>query len=304
MNIDDANRIPLDQILEKLTSCLGKPSGHELVYSSPLREEKTPSFYVNPKKNLWYDHGEGIGGDVVKLICHHLERSGEEDTVSDALRWLGNMMGQHKFIAPVRLRTVPLPQENKLSLVHTSKLQHPALIKYLQERAVSEKLAKLYLKEAWIYNRETRKHFFALAFQNEHGGHEIRNRFLKISLGKKGLTFVRGTVPKPEGIHFFEGVMDFLSALTHYKIERFPDDAIVFNSLSLMAEATPLIRGYGYREVRTWMDNDNAGTKATNALAAFFQTEKGLRHIPMNETYQPHKDVNAWLTSPAKLTVA
>lgn len=50
MNIEQANRIPFARILEKLTSCPSKPSGHELVYSSPIREERTPSFYVNPQR--------------------------------------------------------------------------------------------------------------------------------------------------------------------------------------------------------------------------------------------------------------
>ena len=95
--------------------------------------------------------------------------------------------------------------------------------------------------------------------------------------------------------------MDFLSALAHEKLERFPDDAIVFNSLSLMNEATPLIRGYGYREARTWMDNDPAGEKASKTIAEFIRSEEGLRHQSMNALYRPYKDVNAWLTEVAKI---
>jgi DNA primase len=34
-------------------------------YLSPLRSEKTPSFKVNRKLNLWYDHGIGKGGNVI-----------------------------------------------------------------------------------------------------------------------------------------------------------------------------------------------------------------------------------------------
>jgi len=294
MNIEQANSIPLAQILEKLTSCLGKPSGHELVYSSPLRDERTPSFCVNQEKNVWYDHGEGIGGDVVSLIREHLQRTGEGNTTSDALRWLNNMVGgEMPRIAPIQQKR-SLKQEKSLSLVRTQKLQHPALVDYLDSRCIPIATAKNYLSEAWIYNKETKKHFFALAFANESGGHEIRNRFLKISLGKKDLTFIRGTVPKPDGIHLFEGFMDFLSALSHYKVERFANDAIVFNSLSLMAEAAPLINGYGYQEAFTWMDNDTAGHKATGSLGRFFETEQGLCHRRMNALFQPHKDVNDW----------
>src|SRR3954471_6101300 len=34
-------------------------------YLSPLREEKHPSFKVNRKLNLWYDHGLGEGGSII-----------------------------------------------------------------------------------------------------------------------------------------------------------------------------------------------------------------------------------------------
>lgn len=59
-----------------------------------------------------------------------------------------------------------------------------------------------------------------------------------------------------------------------------------------MQEATAYIRGYGYLKAWTWLDNDEAGEKATGAIAEFFKNEK-IQHIPMNEKYIPHKDVNA-----------
>jgi hypothetical protein len=34
-------------------------------YLSPLREEKTPSFKVDRRINVWYDHGTGKGGDLI-----------------------------------------------------------------------------------------------------------------------------------------------------------------------------------------------------------------------------------------------
>ena len=34
----------------------------------PLHEEAHPSFYVNPRKNLFYCHGCGRGGDLIRLV--------------------------------------------------------------------------------------------------------------------------------------------------------------------------------------------------------------------------------------------
>jgi hypothetical protein len=42
--------------------------GKELVGLCPFHDEKTPSFMVDPKKNLYYCHGCGEGGDVVAYL--------------------------------------------------------------------------------------------------------------------------------------------------------------------------------------------------------------------------------------------
>ena len=34
-------------------------------YCSPFREEKTASFKVNRQRNIWFDFGEGKGGDII-----------------------------------------------------------------------------------------------------------------------------------------------------------------------------------------------------------------------------------------------
>jgi DNA primase len=293
MNIEQANAIPLAQILEKITTATPKRIGQELVYSSPLREENTPSFHVHPGKNLWFDFGEGRGGDVIGFLCAYLRSTGEAHTVQDALRWLRNMTGLQPRIHPVT-ESEPVQQEKKLALSKVTGLKHRALLNYLDARGIPHRLAKLYLREVWLYNKEKKKHVFALGFRNENGGYELRNPYLKISIKKKGITFVRGEQPKPDAIHLFEGFMDFLSALASQSRLRFTEDAIIFNSLSLMEEATPLIHNYGYRTAYTWMDNDAAGERATQSLAEFFKAEDRLTHKPMNDSYATHKDVNAW----------
>ena len=38
------------------------------MWFSPLREESEASFHIDRNKNLWYDHGTGEGGSIIKLI--------------------------------------------------------------------------------------------------------------------------------------------------------------------------------------------------------------------------------------------
>ena len=54
------------------------------MYHSPLREDRTPSFSVSTKKNLWNDLGAGIGGNVIDLA---LQLNGN-CTFHKAVTWL------------------------------------------------------------------------------------------------------------------------------------------------------------------------------------------------------------------------
>ena len=42
--------------------------GNEYFALSPLKEEKTPSFSVDPEKQIFYDFSSGIGGDVLTFV--------------------------------------------------------------------------------------------------------------------------------------------------------------------------------------------------------------------------------------------
>lgn len=293
MNIEHAKTIALKDILCKLGFEPKKQNEKELWYLSPFRQEKTPSFKVDLKTNKWYDFGEGNGGDIVDFACRYLETQQVENSVADGLRFIGNIMGDKSRIAPVKTYD-DVEYESKLSIIRVKRIEHPALEYYLEERGIPPHIAALYLHEVHVKNKETGKTIFALGMKNEDDGYELRNPFFKGCVGAKMISFVRGTIPKPPGLQVFEGMMDFLSVVSDCPEGKLETDSIILNSLSCMDKATPFIKGYGYRVVQSWMDNDPAGIKATWNLDEFLKTEDGLQHIPMNEFYRGHKDVNAW----------
>jgi hypothetical protein len=301
MNIEFANTIPLSEILIKIGFKPLKKRGDEQLYLSPLRNEKTPSFSVNDKLNRWFDFGEDAGGDVVAFISAYLKSTGVSHNVSDALRWLKNMMGYATFIQPVPVANYT-KEDSVLKFKSAKTLQHTLLIEYLAERGIPLDIAAEYLKEVAVFNGNSGKTFNALGLKNEDSGWELRSQFFKGTIRPKTITFIRGTTPKPDGINIFEGFIDYLSIITQREGKAFSDDTIILNSLSCMKDASAYIKGYGYKTAFTWLDNDDAGEKSKASFDEFFKMEEGLQHQPMNKLYAGHKDVNDWHVATFKPT--
>ncbi|GHT62331.1 hypothetical protein AGMMS50239_15360 [Bacteroidia bacterium] len=59
----------------------------------------------------------------------------------------------------------------------------------------------------------------------------------------------------------FEGFWDFLSYLTIQKIEKSKHDIAVLNSVANVEKAMNFLKAH--REIYTYLDNDDAGRKAT-----------------------------------------
>ncbi|HNI31496.1 MAG TPA: CHC2 zinc finger domain-containing protein, partial [Chitinophagales bacterium] len=60
-----------------------KKTGSILKGNCPFHQEKTPSFVVNPNKNIFKCFGCGVGGDSVSFIMEH-----EKFSFPEALRYL------------------------------------------------------------------------------------------------------------------------------------------------------------------------------------------------------------------------
>lgn len=295
MNIDHAKAIPISEILTKLDIHPKRISVDKTLYSSPLRKEKTPSFWIYPKTNSWYDYGTGQGGDLVDFVRHYLKATKEDHTTADALRWIKNMALSEMILPEVQFQTnVITATEPPLSVRCEKPIEHLALIHYLTNRGVTLELGKEHLSEVTIDNNATGKSFFALGFKNEENGYELRNPFFKGSTKPKTISFIRGDQLPAKRIHIFEGFMDYLSAVTRFGQDYLEGDSIVLNSVSCLPKAYPFIQNYGYQHICSWMDNDKAGNNTGRLLSEFLKTQDDIQHIRMNQIYAPYKDVNEW----------
>ena len=284
MDIDAIKGISLVDFLHHLGY---DPTGRDskgLWYYAPYRNERRPSFHVRPSKGVWYDFGTGEGGDIFTLAR---ELSGKPDFI-----------GQVKYIAetmnmPVAEPYKPLPfvEEPTFEDVRISKLVSPALLRYLANRGITADIAQRYCVQ--VDYQLHGKNYYAIGFENNAHGLELRNAFFKGSYPPKHITHI---VNGNSRCNVFEGFIDFLSA------ERlgFNDgtDIVVLNSVANIGKAIPTLAGYPL--ILCFLDNDEAGQSALARL----QREFGDRVADKSAIYPNHKDLNDYLMSlNPKLTI-
>jgi hypothetical protein len=67
LSYSEAKGIAITDYLSRLGFEPARVRGNDYWYRSPFRSERDASFKVNIKLNLWYDHGEGVGGTLLDL---------------------------------------------------------------------------------------------------------------------------------------------------------------------------------------------------------------------------------------------
>ena len=180
----------------------------------------------------------------------------EKCSVGDAIRILEDTPDQ------IRIPTYLPPEDHPPALIITEikPLTHPALVRYLESRRIDENIAKVHCHE--IIYKVGEKTYFAVGFQNDSGGWELRNKAFKGSSTPKGITTHRSGKSQ---LLVFEGFIDYLSYLM---LERSDppssSDILVLNSVSNTKRAQAVLQAY--KEIGTCLDNDDAGRKATEQI--------------------------------------
>lgn len=283
MNIDQIKKIKLQEFLATIDCKPVKQYGVNLMYLSPLRTEKHASFKVNTELNLWYDFGIGRGGNIIDL-AELLYNS------SDVSYLIHQIERNAPSCVSVSLPTAkPNTPQNSFENLQVLSISHPALIKYLGERCIDIEIARTVCKELHFDTRG--KHYFGIGFPNIAGGYEIRNPFFKGGITPKDISLFHNEESK-QSCFVFEGFIDFLSFMMLRRKENDGlkrQDYLVLNSVSNVKKALePLSH---YENVQCFLDNDEAGRKAYQALLM------GLK-IPVIDSsglYADCKDLNEFL---------
>ena len=73
MNSSQAKKISLYSLMHHIgrSPVDVRKSGDEVWYCSPFRNEKTGSFKIKLSENVWYDFGEGAGGNIIDFVMRY-----------------------------------------------------------------------------------------------------------------------------------------------------------------------------------------------------------------------------------------
>lgn len=276
--MDKMKRIPIGEFLARLGHHPVQRKINSLWYKAPYREERTASFKVNMEKNLWYDYGMGKGGNIFALAGEFIHC----DDFLSQVRYVGEVSGMSLQGSGNYLPQSKAPSGTTFEHVEILPLQSYPLLSYLQERGISAEVAKENCKE--IRYSTNGKRYFAVAFGNESGGFEIRNRFYKGCLPPKDVSRISGGSTT---CNVYEGFMDYLSARM-LGMGR-GEDYLVLNSVANVARAFRHLDGYW--RINCHLDNDDAGRRALEALCIRY----GEKVRDCSGAYSQCKDLNGYL---------
>jgi len=292
MKEEDFSRIKRYPIVEYLERKGVKPvrsTAAYALYCSPLREETHPSFKVDTEKNLWIDYAEGKGGSIIDL-CMRLEGC----TLLEAIRILGQNAPDITHVPRRESVQGTSKQESIRQAVSTSGVRRlieisdtlpPHLLKYLEEdRCINLEKAMLFLR---CISYEVRGlHYQAIGFANQSGGYELRdNGIFKGTIAPKDITPI--FADRAEPVCIFEGFMDFLSFFSMK--EEVIHHCLVMNSVSNVAKAIRYLNDRHLTHIRAFLDNDDAGKRATNDFI-----RAGFKVEDMSVHYRNFKDLNEY----------
>lgn len=285
MNSKQAKAEPLPAFLGRLGHEPTSIRGPDVWYRSPFRpDERTPSFKVDSQKNVWYDHGMGVGGTIIDLMMH-LE--GDTD-MARVLERIGSVLGDAPQARQVVVPTIHASAEKKASpIIETvGRIEDKILEAYVQTRGIPMDLARLYLQE--VAYRVGEHRYRALGFANDAGGFEVRNANFKGSLGHKDISYL--PLPGSGRAAVFEGFFDFLSVLAHYQKDRAEANVLVLNSMALMERGVSRLQTAKVDKLYAYLDHDSAGEKGLEHLREQAQWQL----IDASSLYAGHKDANAF----------
>ncbi len=260
-----------------------KPSretGKGFQYLSPFRDENVESFWVF-RNNRWHDFGNGGHGSIIDFVMH-LNGVG----VGEAIKILKNGSAVD---LPVHEKK-PKETRKGIEVVSVNDITSEDILVYTDSRCIPRYLIKKYCKAVsfrFPLGKRPGRIYTSCGFSTDSGSFEIRDSFFKVSTSPKTISTFKGDSKR---YAVYEGFMDFLSALTHFKKESFEETVIVLNSLSFITPIIPIL--VDADSVDLYIDT---GKPADEKITQLHEAKVPLRDC--RHYFSPNGDFNEFLVA-------
>ena len=243
------------------------------LYFSPFRDEKVGSFKIDTARNVWYDHGEGCGGNVFTLAQRLLDLP--DHRRGEAWDYLASLD------PAVTVQDTPSPSSYRQSgssriVIDRVRKDMPGFItRYAQARGIGADILQRYCSAVTFHVEGSHKAITAIGFPSGEDGWVLRR-----ATDRRGVPFQKRctasavTLFGPDGrriresshgeVVVFEGFFDFLSWLEDRGITNPMCDVCVLNSVSNTSRAMDFL--LSHRRIVTLLDNDRAGREHTERI--------------------------------------
>lgn len=286
LTCSEAKQFDLVEYMASLGHHPQKIRNQDYWYRSPLRDEKTASFKVDRRQNIWYDHGLGKGGDLVDFGTLYFKC-----TIKELLEHLSTYRPSLNLSFHPPLAGLPPAGEKKglsdsrIVILEARPLFEKSLTDYLKERSIPLDIASRFCKEVdfLLYS----KNYRAIGFQNNAGGYELRSPDFKGSSSPKSITFQDNGSKE---LCVFEGFFNYLSFLAPISKQSYePPNFLILNSAAFFQSSKEIMEQH--EQVSLFLDRDKTGIRCTQEA---LQWDEG-KYLDRSSLYKDHKDLNQWL---------
>lgn len=273
---------------------LGYRTDHKgYMYYSPFRDETSPSLSYDAKRNLWFDHGAGLGGDNIELLVR-LKGWNFRQATDYLTRLCGNTYTMNPNTAKVNEASSSADRSTLEILDVSDSIKSLRLLEYASCRGIDQCLLERYCKEVTYRNGANGSTYKSIGFPNNSGGFVLRGPGFK-GVTHSGISTIGShgkldSIPTSKRLLVFEGFFDFLSYLAMNELEKALADVLVLNSTTNASKAVEYISNHTNAEA--YLDNDKTGRKCLSRLQ---ESCPGTRFWDASGLYAEHNDLNECL---------
>lgn len=256
---EQARNISIVEYLDKCGYQATNKHGKFRSYYSPIGKESNPSFKVNTAKNRFCDYHSNKSGSILDLV---IELEPMVSTLTEAADFLlaDNTVKIGRYMPPKI-------EKKGLEIISVEDIKSQNLIDYFVDgRKIDINVLMKYCKEvsfSFPYGKRPNRIYRAVGFENSMGGFELRSSFMKVASAPKSFSKING-IKKTDTVNITEGFVDFLSALSYFKIEAFKNTTYILNGVGQINVLKPLLQG---KKINYFGDSDKAGDEVLGELA-------------------------------------